>query len=229
MARVKSKPRRNRRLDPEIRKELILDETARLISSEGVTSVSMERVAREAGVSKALVYVYFPNQTTLLQELLLREQKRLVNRQAKEVQKAVDFEDLIRRTTSTYLAHVEERGDLVQRLMSEPSVAVAMGELDRRDRQRGIEFLAKEIVDSYSIPRRTALLAAELSMGMTGTAGEMISQGRVDRKTVEDLNIVLALGIVDTLKANYKTTSASPKASQPRRKRSKPPREKSTA
>ena len=62
-----------RRLSPEVRRELILDETARLVVQGGVSAVSMERLGRDAGISKALVYNYFPNRTDLLSELLKRE------------------------------------------------------------------------------------------------------------------------------------------------------------
>ena len=40
-----------RRLSPEARREMILDETAQLILDEGVSGVSMERLGREAGIS----------------------------------------------------------------------------------------------------------------------------------------------------------------------------------
>ena len=46
----------SRRLNPEVRRNMILDTTAALIAKDGISAVSMERVGREAGVSKALVY-----------------------------------------------------------------------------------------------------------------------------------------------------------------------------
>ena len=41
------------RLSPQLRKTQILDDAARLILEEGLTAVSMERLGREAGISKA--------------------------------------------------------------------------------------------------------------------------------------------------------------------------------
>jgi len=49
------------RLSPEVRKELILDHAANVIAAEGVSALSMERLGREAGVSKSLVYAYYPS------------------------------------------------------------------------------------------------------------------------------------------------------------------------
>lgn len=201
-AAEKKKPR-NRRLDPEVRKNIILDKTADLIAKEGVSAVSMERVAREAGVSKPLVYVYFPNQTTLLRDLLLRDQNRLIDLQAQAVAKAVDFEDYIRRTTRTYLKHVDETGDHIQRLMREPSVAAVFQEFDRKDRQRAVETLSKTISETFDIPTRTAMLATEIAMGMTGAAGDMIARGVASRKRIEEITLNLAMGSIEAMKSTY--------------------------
>ncbi|MEO1169489.1 MAG: helix-turn-helix domain-containing protein [Pseudomonadota bacterium] len=199
----KTKRPRNKRLKPDVRKDIILDKTAALIAREGISAVSMERVAREAEISKPLVYVYFSNKTTLLRELLLREQHRLSDLQAKAVSKAKDFEDLIRLTTRTYLKHVEANGVHIQRLMNEPSVSVAFEEEDRKGRRQAVEFLASEVSRSFGVPRKTAELAAELSMGMTGFAGEMISRGVVSRRKIEEINICLAMGCVAALTDKY--------------------------
>ena len=69
--------KRRTRLDPEQRRKLILDHTAEIISAEGVAALSMERIGRDAGISKSLVYNYFPNLNMLLRELLERELRRL--------------------------------------------------------------------------------------------------------------------------------------------------------
>ena len=82
-----------RRLDPIVRKNMILDKAADLVASEGISAITMDRVGREAGVSKPLVYAYFPNVTTLLQELLLRDQRRLWELQSIAVSQAKDFDN----------------------------------------------------------------------------------------------------------------------------------------
>lgn len=73
----------HRSLSPEpncrcwIYKSMILDHAAELIAAEGISAASMERLGREAGISKALVYTYFPSLEGLLQTLLKREYKQL--------------------------------------------------------------------------------------------------------------------------------------------------------
>ncbi|MFZ9394908.1 MAG: TetR/AcrR family transcriptional regulator, partial [Erythrobacter sp.] len=76
MSAPKPKPRtksqKRVRLAPSERQSLILDHTAEIIAREGVSALSMDRIGREAGISKSLVYNYFPNMTDLLRQLLQR-------------------------------------------------------------------------------------------------------------------------------------------------------------
>jgi TetR/AcrR family transcriptional regulator, fatty acid biosynthesis regulator len=193
-----------RRLDPEVRKHMILDQAAILVTTEGVSAVTMDRVGREAGVSKPLVYAYFQNVTVLLQELLLRDQRRLWEAQTIAVSEAKDFDDLIRLTTRTYLAHVEKSGMQIQRLMSEPSVATVFEKQEQERRQRVVDFLAKEMARTLDVPRDIANLVTELSMGMTGAAGELISRGTVSRKKVEDILVRLHKSNAEALRDQFR-------------------------
>lgn len=198
---TKTKPAKasGQRLDPNQRKNMILDRTAVLIAREGVSSVSMERVGREAGVSKALVYAYFKNQTALLQALLLREQRRLSEQQSSAVGRASDFKGRIQNTTRTYLRYFEENGVLLQRLLNEPSVAAAFEEHDRVERARVVGSLARQMADTYEVPLRVAKVATELSMAMTGAAGEMIARGDISRDKVEEIILCLFEGSMESL------------------------------
>lgn len=182
---------------------MILDQAAALVAAEGVSAVTMDRVGREAGVSKPLVYAYFQNVTTLLQELLLRDQRRLWEQQTIAVSEAKDFDDLVRLTTRTYLIHVEKSGMHIQRLMGEPSLAAVFEKGERERRQRVVDFLAKEMARTLNVPREIANLVIELSMGMTGSAGEMVSRGDVSRKKIEEVLICLYKGNVEALREQY--------------------------
>ncbi|MDJ0644191.1 MAG: helix-turn-helix domain-containing protein, partial [Erythrobacter sp.] len=62
--------RKRTRLTPEKRRDLILDKAAEIVAREGVANLSMDQVGREAGISKSLVYNYFPNLNELLTVLL---------------------------------------------------------------------------------------------------------------------------------------------------------------
>ncbi|MFT5572604.1 MAG: AcrR family transcriptional regulator, partial [Cryomorphaceae bacterium] len=101
-------PKKSRtRLSPEVRKTMILDQAAALVASEGVSAVSMERLGKEAGISKALVYNYYPNVTPLLQELLTREYRHLRKLQFEAAESADTLEQVVRRVTNVYLSYIK--------------------------------------------------------------------------------------------------------------------------
>jgi TetR/AcrR family transcriptional regulator, fatty acid biosynthesis regulator len=203
MSLLEKEKKVTRRLDPTVRKHMILDKAASLVAKEGISGLTMERVGREAGVSKPLVYAYFQNTTNLLKELLLRDQRRLWELQTIAVSQAKNFDELIRLTTQTYLKHAEKNGMHIQKLLSEPSIAAVFQERDQERRHRVVDFLTEEISRNFNVPRDIAMLTTEMSLGMTGAAGELIGRGVVGRKKIEELVITLLTGAVASLTDNY--------------------------
>jgi AcrR family transcriptional regulator len=77
MAKSSAKPRRYApRMPPEERREQLLDATLSLIAEKGYESVSMEGIARRAGVTKPVVYDLFGSFADLLEALFEREEER---------------------------------------------------------------------------------------------------------------------------------------------------------
>jgi AcrR family transcriptional regulator len=66
------------RLPPEERREQLLDATLTLIVEQGYPGVSIEAVARLAGVTRPVVYDHFPNMSRLLHALIEREERYAV-------------------------------------------------------------------------------------------------------------------------------------------------------
>ena len=64
-----------RRLAPEERRNHLLDCARQIVLDQGLSTLTMERLASEAGVSNPLIYKYFDTRLQLLQELLIREYK----------------------------------------------------------------------------------------------------------------------------------------------------------
>lgn len=66
------------RLSPERRREQIVKVAAVHFARDGVANASMSAIARDAGVTRALVYHYFPGKENLLEAVLRREAERLL-------------------------------------------------------------------------------------------------------------------------------------------------------
>ena len=62
-------------MPPEQRREQLIDAALSVILKEGYRGVSIEAIAREAGVTRPVVYDHFPNLGRLLHTLVEREER----------------------------------------------------------------------------------------------------------------------------------------------------------
>ena len=70
------------RMSAEERREQLLDVTKEIAASDGFHAISIERVAREAGVSRPIVYGHFRDLPGLLEALVEREHERAIGQLA---------------------------------------------------------------------------------------------------------------------------------------------------
>jgi TetR/AcrR family transcriptional regulator, fatty acid biosynthesis regulator len=206
-ARDDAAPRRQR-LAPAERASQILDVAARLLMDEGFTEVSMERLGRDAGISKALVYNYFPNRTDLLAALLEREIGVLRASQSAAVKAAVDFKDLVRRTTRIYIEHMQLRGALLQKLWAEPAVARTLAADNQRGRDQAMNYLVKLVAREYGLPPDVALPAVDMQMAMTEAAAQHLAKAHNDVDFATELCVTLLLGGLDALARQHARAAA---------------------
>lgn len=197
-----AKPRRTR-LAPEERSQLILDAAAQIVVNEGVSAVNMDRLGRDAGISKALVYNYYPNRSELLRALLLREVRVYQAQQLSAAESAPDVESLIRITTRAYLDHIAKKGVLIERLMSEPSIAEGMGEMERQGRARTVEYFAIKLKEGLSMPIELARMMTELGMGLTGAGGAYLDRTGCNIDLLEDMIVSMLMANFSAVEKDY--------------------------
>lgn len=190
------------RFSPEKRRRLILDKTAELVAREGVANLSMDQIGREAGISKSLVYNYFPNLNDLLKVLLERELRHLRRKQQEAAEAAETFEDLVRGVTHAYLTYIDERGLIIERLQSEPSVSDSHDPTDF-SRDAAVEYLAQLTQDLFDLPPEIARAATDISFGIPSAAGMYLLRRRLPLEEVEDLTVTMILGTFTAIKSDY--------------------------
>jgi AcrR family transcriptional regulator len=194
MSAPASLQRKRTRLTPEVRREQILDEAAQLILAEGLYAVSMERLARDIGISKGLVYNYFPTRDALLTALLNREQAELRDRGMASALQAASFDDLIRQTTRLYLEQTRDRGALIAALLSDPSVALLMEAENRTDRERTVRYFVRAARREYGLPLPMAIAGIEMVSAVTDQAGRLVADGQLDVETATGMCVALITG-----------------------------------
>lgn len=214
--------RARQRLAPEERAGQILDFAARLIIDEGLTELSMERLGREAGISKALIYNYFPNRNELLRALLEREMEVLRERQLAQTLLATDFRDLVYRTTRTYVAQVKERGALLQRLWAEAAVARTVAEQSVHGREEALRYMARRVVKEYGLPRDVANSAVDMGMAMTEAAAQHLPSSHNDVDFATNICVNLLMGGLDALAREHAKAAPGKRALREPATRRKP-------
>lgn len=95
------------RLDPEVRREQILDAADRAFAGRDPAEVTFEEIAAEAGVSRALVYNYFGDRSGLVGAAHLRAFERLDAELADAVDPALPAEERAQQVVTTYLRFAE--------------------------------------------------------------------------------------------------------------------------
>lgn len=191
-----------KRLAPEARRTLILDHTADIIAREGVAALSIERIGKEAGISKSLVYAYFSNLTALLRELYQRELRRLRKRQAIAAEQVDSIEQMVRAVTHAYLSYIDERGLIIERLQAEPSVSEHRDPTDF-NRDAAVDYLTDIVLRFYKLPREIARAATDISFGLPASAGSYLHRKNLDLKTLEDLTVAMIIGTFSDLESRF--------------------------
>ena len=199
---LQAPPKARRRYSPEKRRALILDQTAKIVAREGVATLTIEQIGREAGISKSLVYAYFPNLTELLRELYQREMKHLRRLQAAAAASADTFETLVRSVTHEYLKYYDERGLIIERLQNEPSVA-GLHDPTEYGRDAAVDYLTDIVMKYFDLPHDIARAATDISFGLPASAGCYWRRGGLDLKTIEETTVTTNIGTITNVKTEY--------------------------
>ena len=181
-----------RRLDVDERRAQLLELGTRLFAEHSYEDLSMAQIAREAGISKALLYHYFPSKEDFFRAALGEAAAELAQRTVPD--ESLPPLDQVRAATRAFVEWIAERGQAYARLLE--SVG-AVPEL--RDTVRGIrDFTSARIVEGLvpeaeRTPAKRAAVRGWLWF-MDGVLLDWIERGDRDAAEVAD-------GLVDSLQA----------------------------
>ena len=122
-----------RRLTAEERRTGILDAALAVFSRRGYHAASIDDIATEAGVSKALIYEHFASKQELYADLIARNARELTQRVAGALS-GVEIDATVERLATgleAFFAFVEERRDGWRMLFRDPSDPESAAVLDR--------------------------------------------------------------------------------------------------
>jgi len=176
------------RLSPEDRREQLLDATKQYIVRDGLNSLTMNSVAKQADASKPLLYKYFDTRLELLQALLVREDERRYQKLKQGLDSAKDYEQIIR-IVVTHNFDERSAGDVFQVLTDQPDIAAVLQSSRPKNRINVGHLLVKATMEQYSISktdaRRIITIASRASIG----AAEIYASTKRDRSKLTELAV----------------------------------------
>lgn len=114
------------RMAPEQRRQQILDSTLRLVLREGYGAATMQAISREAGVTRPVVYEFYPDRDELLHDLMSREAEKALS-VAVDLMPAVmsgqNLEPLIEQSLRSFLGVVGDAPDTWRLILMPPAGA----------------------------------------------------------------------------------------------------------
>lgn len=189
-----------RRLSKAERRSDLLDAARALIFEQGYLPLSMEALARAAGVSKALVYAHFPDQAELYEAAVEAELDDLERRGLGAITAdAGELEAAACAAADLYLAHVAERGTVLHLIYRDPYMAGRMPARARRTRDAVLGGFARAARRAYGCSPREALGAVNLALTIPEETGRLVFQGDLDAERGRALCRELVLGALTAL------------------------------
>jgi AcrR family transcriptional regulator len=170
------------RLANDERRRLLLELGERLFTEHTYGELSMARIAREAGISKGLLYHYFPSKRDYFVATLASGAEEM--RARIEPDPGLPPEEALMGALTAYLAWIEEHAEgyakLVAGAATEPDVRAIMDEVREATAQRIVEGLGADT------PAANAAVRGWLWF-VDGVCLDWITRGELDRSEVRDL------------------------------------------
>ncbi|WP_293906491.1 TetR/AcrR family transcriptional regulator [Phenylobacterium sp.] len=188
------------RLQPEARKAQIVEAAAALITQQGVLPLEIETLSQGLGISKGLVYSYFPTQYDLVNAILRHHLLGLLTGGLEAASRAVDPKERIRQCGLFYFEYVTANGSLLRILLSDRYMA---GRIDA-DLKAAIERTARRLVralrSELGLRARDASLTVSLLAAVPEEAGTHVFNKRVDPALARELCLEFMAGALEHLR-----------------------------
>jgi len=161
--------KRPKRLSPDQRREQLLECASQLIVEHGLSRCSLEEIAGQAGVSKALVYKYFATRDELLKALVQREYNMLLS-SCDWTRPELTLGQMIRRASRESFDYLYERGPILREILSDGPTGRALGRGDREERERRTRYFSDKVVETYGVSPQVALLGTLIAINVPSVA-----------------------------------------------------------
>jgi AcrR family transcriptional regulator len=181
------------RLDVDERRRQLLELGAELFARHGYEELSMARIAREAGISKALLYHYFPSKQAYFSATLEQAAEELAEVTAPDPERPPV--EQLSASLDAYLAWVERHMGAYDKLIRSVGAVPEVRELVERVRDETAARILAGIAPGEPSPMLRAAVRGWLWF-MDGAVLDWIEHRDIDRRRLHGLLLGTLLGAV---------------------------------
>jgi len=180
-----------RRLDVDERRRQLLEKGAELFTSHRYDELSMSKIAKEVGISKALLYHYFPSKQAYFEETLSAWAEQL--RVQTEPNPGLPPVEQLKGSVEAFLGLVEENAtayrNLIQSAAAVPEIRDLIEEVRRKTAQRILDGLYPD-----GAPPKARTAVSGWLWFMDGACLNWIEHRDIERDELRDLLLGVLMG-----------------------------------
>ena len=181
------------RLTSEERREHLLHAGVELLGRHGTVDISIEEIARAAGVSKGLLYHYFTSKQELFRATLEDAARDLAMRIQPD--ESLPPAERVSRSVDAYLDWIEANEDSYVHLIEDVGSVSEVRELVTRVREETAVLIATQSVEGDP-PRALVTAALGWLWYMDGVCLDWLARRHMTRTQVRDLLLAVLFGSV---------------------------------
>jgi AcrR family transcriptional regulator len=180
-----------RRLGVDERRQQLLERGAQLFTSYPYDALTMSKIAAEAGISKALLYHYFPSKRAFFQETLSAWAEQL--RERTEPDASLPPIDQLQGSLGAFLSLVEENAVAYRNLMDSATGVPEIRDLIDQVRRKTAERILEALYPPGPTPKARTAVNGWLWF-MDGACLDWIEHRDVEREELRDLLLGVLMG-----------------------------------
>ena len=171
---------KRKRLSPEVRKAQIVESAATIVLRQGCLPIPLEQLAIAAGVSKALIYAYFPTQQALFNVLLARELRGLNEAGLGAASNESTLIAAALACAGVYFEQIARRGPLIHLILRDHFMRGHLTAENRWSRDQPLLHLARAARREMRLSAKETAAALNLIMTIPEEAGRLAWSEELD-------------------------------------------------
>jgi AcrR family transcriptional regulator len=180
-----------RRMDVDERRKQLLKRGAELFTTRPYDELSMNKIAAEVGISKALLYHYFPSKQAFFEETLSVWAEELRQRTAPDPD--LPPVEQLKASLGAFLAMVEENAVAYRNLMDSATGVTAIRDLVDQVRRQTAQRILEGLFEDEPPPKARIAVSGWLWF-MDGACLNWIEHHDVEREELRDLLLGVLMG-----------------------------------